>query len=251
MDIPPQFHVFTDGSRRAYDLLQGRPGVVFLHGLMSDRGGTKAQALEAHCRVKGYGLLRFDMFGHGQSEGRFEDGSISRWTADAVAMIDALTQGPQILIGSSMGGWVMLKTALARPDRIAGCIGIAAAPDFTADMLAALSAEQQAALRATGVVNIQSDHDTRPYPISAGLLDDGRANMVLGGPVPISCPVRLLHGQQDSGVPWQKSLALAERITGGDVDVLLIKDGDHRLSRPQDLAKLCGVLDALIEKGSA
>jgi len=246
MDEPPRFHALADGSRRAYDQIPGSPGVVFLHGLMSDRGGTKAQALETHCRAKGYGLLRFDMFGHGQSSGRFEDGTISRWTQDAVALIDALTQGPQVLIGSSMGGWVMLRTALARPHRIKACIGIAAAPDFTTEMRAALSPDQQATLRATGLVQIQSDYDTRPYPISAGLLDDGDANMVLGGPIPIGCPVRLLHGQQDTGVPWQKSLALAERITGGDVDVLLIKDGDHRLSRPQDLAKLCGVLDDVV-----
>lgn len=250
MDLAPRFHTLSDGSRRVYDLLPGHPGVVFLHGLMSDRGGTKAMALVSHCRAKGYGLLRFDMFGHGQSSGCFEVGGISRWTADAVALIDALTTGPQILVGSSMGGWVMVKTALARPERIKGCIGIAAAPDFTADMNAGFSADQQAALRATGLIHYQSDYDTRPYPITAHLIDDGQANMVLGAPIPITCPVRLLHGQQDTGVPWQKSLTLAERITGGDVDVLLIKDGDHRLSRPADLAKLCAVLDELVDKVS-
>lgn len=248
MDSAPQTLTLADGSRRAYERVTGRPGVIFLHGLMSDRGGTKALALEAHCRLKGYGFIRFDMFGHGASAGRFEEGTISRWTADAVAVLDGLTEGPQILIGSSMGGWVMIKAALARAARIAGCIGIAAAPDFTGDMWNALSADQRATLQNQGIVNVQSDYDTRPYPIARGLIEDGRMNFVLGSEIPIACPVRLLHGQNDTSVPWQKSLGLADKITGGDVEVLLIKDGDHRLSRPQDLKKLCAVLDELVDQ---
>jgi pimeloyl-ACP methyl ester carboxylesterase len=231
----------------AYDRLAaaspGRPGVVFLHGLMSDRGGTKAQVLWDHCRSKGYGYVRFDMTGHGASEGRFEEGTISRWTADAVAVLDELTTGPQILIGSSMGGWVMLKTALARPTRVAGLIGIAAAPDFTERMWAEMSESQRAVLQSAGVVGVQSDYDIRPYPISRALIEDGRMNLLQNKPVALSVPVRLLHGQQDTSVPWQTSLRLAADITGGDVEVVLTKDGDHRLSRPQDLSRLCAVLD--------
>ncbi len=240
-----------DGSTLAYDRVPAtgtaKAGVVFLHGLMSDRGGTKAAVLSEHCRAKGYGFVRFDMFGHGASSGRFEDGTISRWTDDAVAVLDHLTTGPQILIGSSMGGWVMLRTALARSNRIAGLIGLAAGPDFTEDLMwADFTDAERATLQNKGVVNVQSDYDPRPYPISRGLIEDGRQNLVLRGPIAIDCPVRLLHGQNDTGVPWETSLKIAEKISGPDVEVLLIKDGDHRLSRPQDLKRLCAVLDDMM-----
>jgi pimeloyl-ACP methyl ester carboxylesterase len=148
-----------------------------------------------------------------------------------------------------MGGWVMVRTALARAARIKGLIGIAVGPDFTEDLMwADFTPEERATLQEKGVVNVQSDYDPRPYPISRGLIEDGRRNLVLRGDIAITCPVTLLHGQQDTGVPWETSLRLAEKITGGDVDVLLIKDGDHRLSRPQDLRKLCAALDAMMAK---
>lgn len=237
-----------DGATLAYDRIAGggkaRAGVVFLHGLMSDRGGTKAAVLSDHCRAKGYSFVRFDMFGHGASSGQFEDGTISRWTQDAVAVLDHLTEGPQILIGSSMGGWVMLRTALARPHRVAGLIGIAAGPDFTEDLMwNEFTDIERTALQDQGVVMVHSDYDPRPYPIRRTLIEDGRKNLVLRGDLPITVPVRLLHGQNDTGVPWETSLKLAEKISGDDVAVLLIKDGDHRLSRPQDLRRLCAVLD--------
>ncbi len=239
-----------DGATLAYDRLAptraGVPGLVFLHGLMSDRTGTKAVALADHCRRQGYGFVRFDMFGHGASSGRFEDGTVSRWTEDAVAVLDELSSGPQVLIGSSMGGWVMLKTALARPERVEGLIGIAAAPDFTESIWEQLSPAERARLLSEGVVNVQSDYDTRPYPIARALIEDGRRNAVLAGPIAVTCPVRLLHGQRDSGVSWQTSLRLSEKLSAADVEVTLIKDGDHRLSRPEDLHRLCAVLDALM-----
>lgn len=242
-----QFLKRPDGSVLAYDRLVGTPGVIFLHGLMSDRAGTKAMALSDYCRDKGYGFLRFDMFGHGESSGRFEDGTISRWTEDTLSVMDALTQGPQIVIGSSMGAWVMVKTALARAPRIAGLIGIAAAPDFTEDLMwPGLSEAQRAALQTEGVVDVKSDEDPRPYRIGRVLIEDGRGNLMLRGPIALDCPVRLLHGQQDVSVPWQTSLRLAERIAGKNVEVHLIKDGDHRLSRPQDLKRLCATLDDLV-----
>jgi pimeloyl-ACP methyl ester carboxylesterase len=242
----------SDGATLAYDRLaarDGRPGVVFLHGLMSERSGTKAEALLSHCRENGYGFVRYDTFGHGGSSGRFEDGTISRWTEDALAVLDNLTQGPQILVGSSMGGWVMVRAALVRPERIAGLIGIAVGPDFTEDLMwTEFSETQRTTLQDEGSIDVQSDYDARPYPISRGLIEDGRKNLVLRGPVAISCPTRLLHGQNDTGVPWETSLRLAEKMTGEDVEILLIKDGDHRLSRPQDLARLCAVLDALVQQ---
>ncbi len=240
----------ADGAALTYDRIvgtrSGAPGVVFLHGLMSDRTGTKAQVLADHCRRQDLSFVRFDMFGHGASSGRFEDGTISRWTEDTIAILDDLTTGPQILIGSSMGGWVMLRAALARADRIKGLIGIAAAPDFTEGIRAGFSPAQQTLLQSKGIVEVASDHDSRPYPISRRLIDDGRENAVLAGAIAINCPVRLVHGQRDASVPWKTSRRLAEKITSDDVSVLLIKDGDHRLSRPQDLRRLCGVLDDLL-----
>lgn len=246
----PEFLERGGGARLAYSRLQGAagaPGVVFLHGLMSDRGGTKAMALEYHCRAKGYNFVRFDMSGHGASSGRFEDGTLSRWTEDACAVLDALTAGRQILVGSSMGGWVMLRAALARPLRIAGLIGVAAAPDFTQDIWAAMTQAQRQQIEDTGMVNVSSDDDERPYPISRALIEDGRACGLLAGPIDIRAPVRLLHGQRDASVPWQTSLRIAEKLATPDVEVLLIKDGDHRLSRPQGLAKLTAAVDDLVQ----
>lgn len=241
-----------DGNTIAYDLVPGAgPTVVFLHGLNSDRRGTKAAALAHHCAERRSGFVAFDMFGHGQSSGAFEAGSISRWVDDTLAVIDALAEGPLILVGSSMGGFVMVRAALARPARLAGLIGVAAAPDFTEDLIwAGLSPAQRAALAREGAVEMPSEYAEQPYRISRLLIEDGRRNLVLRAPIPISCPVRLLHGQNDASVPWQVSLTLAEKISGGDVETILIKDGDHRLSRPGDLARLTAVLDDLIARGS-
>jgi pimeloyl-ACP methyl ester carboxylesterase len=244
----------SDGALIAYERQHARdsqkPTVVFLHGLRSDKGGTKAEALTRHAQSQGYGLLRFDMFGHGASGGRFEDGGISRWVEDAVAVLDELTKGPVVLVGSSMGGWVMVKTAMARPKRVNGLVGIAVAPDFTEDLMwAGFDAAQRDALMTAGVVELPSEYDDGPYRISRHLIEDGRRNLVLRDAVDITCPVRLMHGQKDTAVPWETSLRLAERITGDDVAVHLVKDGDHRLSRPQDLERLCGFVEELVGKG--
>ncbi len=244
----------SDGASIVYERQDARdpqePTVVFLHGLRSDKGGTKAEALTRHAQSRGYGLLRFDMFGHGASSGRFEDGGISRWVEDAVAVLDELTRGPLVLVGSSMGGWVMVKTALARPKRVNGLVGIAVAPDFTEDLMwAGFDAVQRDALMTAGVVQLPSEYDDGPYRISRHLIEDGRRNLVLRDAVDIACPVRLIHGQKDTAVPWETSLRLAERITGDDVAVHLVKDGDHRLSRPRDLERLCGFVEELVGKG--
>jgi pimeloyl-ACP methyl ester carboxylesterase len=233
-----------DGTRIAYRRLAARAGderagIVFLSGFASDMTGTKGTALAGWAETRGQALLRFDYSGHGHSSGAFRDGTIGRWTADALAAIDRLTAGPLILVGSSMGGWIMLLVALARPNRIAGLVGIAAAPDFTEDLMwGAMSAETRERLRADGVIRQPSQYQDAPLEISRALIEDGRQHLLLRGRIAIRRPVRLLHGIADPDVPWQTSMRLAERIAGEDVTITLIKDGDHRLSREEDLRRM-------------
>jgi pimeloyl-ACP methyl ester carboxylesterase len=235
-----------DGATIAYHRLQGAlPGIVFLSGYRSDMTGTKALFLEDYCRRRGRAYLRFDYFGHGQSSGEFERGTIGRWKDDAIAVIDELTAGPQILVGSSMGGWVMLLAALARRERVAALLGIAPAPDFTQALWERLSAEQRAACERDGVITLPSEYDPAGYPYSRALFEDGRHHLLLRGEIGLSCPVRLLHGMRDAAVPWQRSLALAERLQSRNVVVTLVKDGEHRLSTESDLVRLVATLDEL------
>lgn len=221
-------------------------GVMFLGGFMSDMSGGKAQALESHAIARGRAFLRFDYRGHGRSSGRFEDATIGAWLGDALAAFDALTEGPQILIGSSMGGWIMLLLALARRERIAGLVGIAAAPDFTEDLLwGRATAEQRAALRDAGYVDSPSAYSEAPYRITRRLIEEGRDHLLLDRPIALTCPVRLIHGLADPDVPWQTSLRLAEALESRDVEVTLVKGAGHRLSEPADLARLQRVIEAL------
>lgn len=245
----PQILARPDGATIAYHGLPGAaPGVVFLGGYRSEMGGTKALYLEEYCRRRGRAYVRFDYFGHGQSSGDFAFGTVSRWRDDAVAVIDSLTVGRQILVGSSMSGWIMLLAALARPERVAALVGIAGAPDFTEELLwPRLSPAQREEIMARGGIRLPSDYDPAGYVYTRGLIEDGRRHLLLGAPIPLAMPVRLLHGMRDASVPWSLSLRLAERLASGDVVVSLIKDGDHRLSRPTDLARLARTLDALIE----
>lgn len=236
-----------DGAELAWAKLAGRsPTVVFLPGFRSDMNGEKATSLAAFCAGRGQAMLRLDYSGHGASGGRFEDGTIGRWTDDALAVVDALSSGPVVLVGSSMGGWISLLVALARPQRVAGLIGIAAAPDFTEVLMwQAMTFEQRATVMRDGVLHLPSQYGI-PYPITRALIEDGRAHLLLDGPIAIECPLRLLHGQRDPDVPWKTALRIAEQVTGEDVQVVLVKDGDHRLSRPQDLALLRRMLDAVL-----
>ncbi len=235
------------GVEIAWRRLPGRgPTLVFLPGFGSDMAGEKATALAEWCRASGQAMLRLDYSGHGASSGRFEDGTIGRWTDDALAVIDAEAEGPVVLAGSSMGGWIALLVALARPERVAGVLGIAAAPDFTeALMWAAMSFEERDRLRAQGMITVPSRYGP-PTPITLALIEEGRRHLLLDAPIPITCPVRLLHGQADPDVPWELALRLGERLQSADVQVALIKDGDHRLSRPQDLALLRRTLAPLL-----
>jgi pimeloyl-ACP methyl ester carboxylesterase len=228
-----------DGVRLAWRARAGRgPTLVFLPGYRSDMAGTKAEMLDAWAAANGRALLRLDYSGHGLSGGAFTDGSIGQWLADALAVIDACSRGKLLLVGSSMGGWIALLVALARPERVAGLVGIAAAPDFTEDLMwAAMAPPEQAALRAQGVLEVPSEYG-EPLPITWRLIEEGRQHLLLRGPIPISVPVRLVQGQRDADVPWETALRLASRLTGEDVRTILVKDGDHRLSRPADLALL-------------
>jgi pimeloyl-ACP methyl ester carboxylesterase len=232
----------------AQDGAPDRPTTVFLPGFNSDMGGNKAAALAGYCAAQGHALLRFDYSGHGASEGRFEDGTIGQWTLDALAVIDGVTTGPLLLVGSSMGGWIALKVAIARASRLAGLIGVAAAPDFTEELMwQAMTGEERALLTARGRIEIPNPYGP-PTPVTARLIEDGRRQLVLDKPITIDCPVRLLHGQRDPDVPWELSLRTAAAITGPDVTVTLIKDGDHRLSRPRDITLLERTLASLLDQ---
>jgi pimeloyl-ACP methyl ester carboxylesterase len=236
-----------DGATIAYHRHEGKtPGVMFLGGFMSDMTGLKATSLEDHCRARGRAFVRFDYLGHGQSSGAFADGTIGRWAQDAVCVLDELTDGPQLLVGSSMGGWIMLLAALARPDRVAGLVGIAAAPDFTETLIwHRMSADARAALQRDGVWHEPSRYSATPYAITRTLIEDGRKHLLLEQPIAVHCPVTLVHGMEDRDVPWQHAMLIAERLLSRHVAVTLVKDGDHRLSRPEDIARLCRIVDGM------
>lgn len=245
----PRILARADGAAIAYHKTPGKsPGVVFLSGFMSDMTGGKALFVEERCKARGQACLRFDYFGCGQSSGAFTDGTIGRWAEDTVAVLDELTEGPQVLIGSSMGGWIMLLAALARPDRVAGLIGIAPAPDFTEDILInEMTADQKAALERDGVVYVDSPYGPEPTPFTRALIDDGQRHLVLRRKMPLTCPVRIIHGMNDSDVPWPTSLQISQMLKGDDVEIQFVKTGDHRLSQPQDLDRLGRTLDALLD----
>ncbi len=251
-DDKPKRLTLSDGSYIAYHASPGKnPGVVFLGGFMSDMTGTKATALEAHCRATGRAFVRFDYLGHGASSGKFEDGTIGRWRDDALAVLDRVTHGPQILVGSSMGGWIALLAALARPERVVGLVGLAAAPDFTRDLMwPSFTPEERDALARDGFIRQPTEYGDEPYVITRKLLDEAERHLLLDRPVGITCPVRLIHGTADPDVPWDVSRRLLERLQSQDVTLTLVKDGDHRLSSPADLARLFAAVDELAAKVS-
>src|SRR3954469_10268998 len=236
-----------DGATVAYAKTEGRaPTVVFLGGFRSDMTGTKAMTLEDWARRTGRAYLRFDYLGHGRSSGRFEDGTIGRWLDDSLAAIDDLTSGPLVLVGSSMGGWLSLLVARERPDRMAGLVLIAAAPDFTERMLLkGLSAEDRATLQREGRLERPSQYSPEPSVFTWKLIEEGRNHLVLDKPLALPCPVRLLHGQSDPDVPWEYSLQIARHLEAPEVVTTFIKGGDHRLSTPADLARLIATVEEL------
>lgn len=213
------------------------PGVVFLGGFRSDMDGTKALALEEWARARGRAFLRFDYTGHGKSSGEFLDGSIGDWAQDAMDAVSELTSGEQILVGSSMGGWISLLLAKRMPERIAALVGIAAAPDFTEDsMWSGFTEAQRAELTERGRVELPSDYSDEPYVITRRLIEDGRENLVLRDPLSLPFPVRLLQGTEDVDVPQEVALRLLGHATSPDARLQLVKGADHRFSEPREIA---------------
>ena len=224
-------HAHGEGARR--------PGVVFLGGFGSDMTGSKATALEAWAQARGRAFLRFDYTGHGASSGRIEEGCIGDWLRDALDALEALTEGPQVVVGSSMGGWIATLAARDRPDRVAALVGIAAAPDFTQRLIwQALSEGERTALLRDGRILQANRYAPEPRVITRRLVEDGRSHLVLDRPLRLSCPVALLHGTADEDVPASLGLALLEHLEAPQARLTLFKGGDHRLSDPPSLALL-------------
>ena len=232
------------GARLAWRRVEGRgPTVVWLGGFRSDMAGTKAQALADWAQAKGRAYVRFDYFGHGESEGDFREGTITRWRADALAVLGELVAGQAVLVGSSMGGWLACLAAMAAPERVRAMVLVAPAADFTEKLMApGIPAVGRAALEREGIWLRPSLYGD-PYPIARALVEDGARWSILPGPAPIEVPVRILQGGEDPDVPWRHALELAQAIKGQDVVFTLVKDGDHRLSRPQDIARLIAAVE--------
>ena len=233
-------------ARLAYRARAGRgPTLIFLPGYRSDMLGSKATALDSWAEGQGRAMIRFDYAGCGESEGDFENQSLADWRDDVLAMIDRVAEGPVVLVGSSMGGWLMLLAALARPDRVAGLVGIAAAPDFTSW---GFDAHQKDVIATAGRLEEPNPYDVDPYVTTRTFWESGESLKLLDGPIPITCPIRLLHGLSDADVPWRISLRILEQIEAPDAHLCLIKDGDHRLSREPDIERLIGTVEGLLER---
>jgi pimeloyl-ACP methyl ester carboxylesterase len=246
------FLTTPQGRHIAYIRTPGKePGVVFLGGFRSDMTGAKALHLQAWAEETGRAFLRFDYSGHGHSHGAFAEGAIGDWYEDARAVIDVLTEGPQILVGSSMGGWIALLLATRMSERVAGLVGIAAAPDFTEVMWEdEFSSADRARVLAEGSIHRASDYSDDPYLITHHLIEDGRANLVLQGPLHLPVPTRLLQGSADKDVPPARALALFDHATGPDIRLTLVKDADHRFSTLPCLAMITSAVEDILKGGA-
>ena len=253
-NLPKLAYVYRKGENDSL------PTVMFLGGFRSDMEGTKALYFEQQCAARGQTYLRFDYSGHGISGGTFEEGTIGQWADDALVMLDTFTSGTVILVGSSMGGWISLLLALKRPERVAGLVGIAAAPDFTKDIEAVLNEGQKQEIMTKGRVELPNDYSDEPYVFTRALIEDGSRNCVLDKELNYAFPVRLVQGMQDTDVPWQTAFRIKNAVIDDDVEVILVESGDHRLSTPENLTlidrqiqEISGVLDdgASSQKGGA
>lgn len=242
--------ILSNGTTIAYRATEGKtPGVIFLGGFMSNMNGQKALAIEKYCKSKGHAFVRFDYRGHGDSSEDIKSFTIGTGITDALSVLDTLTRGPQILIGSSMGGWIMMQMAMLRPLRIFGLIGIAAAPDFTERLIwGKLSEEEKTNFQKLGILKLPSKYYDTSQIITFNLIKDGRNHLILDQPITINKPIRLLHGMQDLDVSWQYSIDIQKLSVFNDVLVILVKDGDHRLSRQADLKRLFIEIDLLCKK---
>jgi pimeloyl-ACP methyl ester carboxylesterase len=250
--MQPQFHTTAAGYKLAYrqQAGEGELGILFCSGFRSDLNSTKATAMAEWCAERKIPFTAFDYFAHGQSEGDFMDYTIGKGLESTLEILDHIATGPQILIGSSMGGWIGLHAARERKYQVKGFIGIAAAPDFTEDMyLHHMTPEQRKTLEAEGVIWVPSDYGS-DYPITKRFIEDGREHLLLDDMIPLEIPMHLIQGQQDAEVPWQTALKIAERVMGDEVIVTLVKDAEHRLSRPQDLALLYNATLSMLSQGN-
>ncbi|MEO0462707.1 MAG: alpha/beta hydrolase [Pseudomonadota bacterium] len=234
-------HPMSDGRQIAFRHTAGAgPTLVFLPGYMSDMSGSKATSLFDAAEAKGRACLLLDYSGCGASSGDFADGTLSRWCEEVCALVEAYVEGPVLLVGSSMGGWLMLLVGRALGEQVAGIIGIAPAPDF---IRWGYDAAQRAAMAAGETVYEDNPYGPEPTPTHPGFYADAETQLQLDSPIPITCPVRLLHGQNDADVPWAISLKLAQALDTADIQVTLVKDGDHRLSREADIALLHRIVE--------
>jgi pimeloyl-ACP methyl ester carboxylesterase len=247
---PTAYFERQGGVRIAYAHTPGRsPTVVLLCGYASDMSGTKARFLEARCKARGQAYLRFDYQGHGESSGDFVDGGVGLWSEDARRLMEGVTEGSLVLVGSSMGAWIMVIVALALKDRVAGLLGIASAPDFSEDLiLPALDAVQADTLAREGAVRLTSRYADDPHMVSRHFFEDGRRHLLLRSTIGLRCPVRLLHGLEDADVPWQTTVRLARALESHDVTLTLIKGGEHRLSEQHELEIIDHTLRTLISE---
>ncbi len=245
--VDPQFHDHVNGERVAYHRSDGRnPGILWLGGYHSDMNGVKAQAVAEWAVRNGRACLRFDYFGHGRSSGDIRHGTISRWRDDALAVLDGLAEGPQILVASSMGGWIAMLLARLRPERLVGILLIAPAPDFTEELMwSKMSEDIRRQILEQGFWLRSSEYE-EPYPVTRELIEDGRSNLVLRCPLGLQVPVRILHGTADRDVPWQHGLRAMD-VFDGDVAFTLVKGADHRMSSPGNLKSILAALDGLIK----
>lgn len=251
MEDSPHNLRLTNEDFIAYHKLDGKKnniGIIFLSGFMSDMSGIKATALHEFCQKNSYSYVRFDYFGHGKSSKKFTDCNIGTWKQNVLDVIDNLTTGKQILVGSSMGGWLMLLAALERPERIAGLIGIASAPDFTEHLIwEQMNKQEQQELLTNKIYNLKSEFSDNPYPVTLDLIEEGRKHLLLGKTIPIHCPVRLIHGLKDSDVPSSISTELALNLASSNVKVKMVENGDHRMSTPENIELLCNTLEDMVQ----
>lgn len=246
--MQPSFLELPDSRKIAYHLTEGKlPGVIFMGGFKSDMTGSKATALEAWCKARGQRFVRFDYTGHGQSSGSFREGTIGGWKQDALDVLDHLGDEQNVLVGSSMGAWIALLLIQARREKIAGFVGIASAPDFTERMIwQQLTPEQKKDLMEKGVFYAASCDGGEPYPIMRHLIEESRHHLVLHATVDAPMPVRLIHGTKDRDVPWHMVVTLLDALTSENASLRLIKNGDHRLSSPEQIEILCRTVEELL-----